>query len=36
MDKEYITEIDFSILTDTWDMDYFDSKIEYEVLPQKN
>ena len=32
MDKEYITEIDFSILTDTWDMDYFDTKIEYEIL----
>jgi len=32
MDKNYITEINFSILTDTWDMDFFDRKIEYELL----
>jgi len=32
MDKTYVTEIDFSILTDTWDMDFYDTKIEYKVL----
>jgi len=32
MDKTYITEIDFSIFTDTWDMDFYDTKIEYKVL----
>ena len=32
MDKTYITEIDFSIFTDTWDMDFFDTKIEYKVV----
>ena len=31
MDKTYITEIDFSILTDTWDMDYYDTIINYEL-----
>ena len=31
MDKTYITEIDFSILTDTWDMDWYDTKINYEL-----
>ena len=31
MDKTYITEIDFSILTDTWDMDFYDTKIEYKI-----
>ncbi len=25
MDKEYVTKIDFSVLTDTWDMDYYDT-----------
>jgi len=29
MDKTYITEIDFSILTDTWDMDYYDTMEKY-------
>jgi len=32
MDKTYITEIDFSILTDTWDMDFYDTKIEYKIV----
>ena len=32
MDKTYVTEIDFSILTDTWDMDFYDTKVEYKVL----
>lgn len=36
MDKTYITEIDFSILTDTWDMDFYDTKTEYEVLQDKS
>jgi hypothetical protein len=32
MDKTYMTEIDFSILTDTWDMDWYDSIKKYEVI----
>jgi len=32
MDKTYITEIDFSISTDTWDMDFYDTKIEYKIV----
>ena len=32
MDKTYITEIDFSILTDTWDMDFYDTKLEYKLV----
>ncbi len=32
MDKTYITEIDFSILTDTWDMDYYDTIQKFEIV----
>jgi len=31
MDKTYITEIDFSVLTDTWDMDFYDTIEKYEI-----
>jgi len=38
MDKTYITEIDFSILTDTWDMDFFKKieKYDFEFSASKN
>jgi hypothetical protein len=32
MDKTYYTEIDFSILTDTWDMDFYDTIKQYELI----
>lgn len=32
MDKEYITEIDFSLLTDTWDIDYCNTYKKLENL----
>jgi len=32
MDKTYMTEIDFSILTDTWDMDWYDSIKKYKII----
>ena len=31
-DKEYETTIDFSIYSDTWDLDYFDTFKKYEVV----
>ncbi len=34
-DKEYITTIDFSVETDTWDYDYHEKFIKYEVI-EKN
>jgi hypothetical protein len=34
MNKTYITEIDFSIFTDTWDMDFYDTKIEYKLIKE--
>jgi len=34
-DKEYETTIDFSIYSDTWDLDYFDTFKKYEVV-EKN
>jgi len=38
LDKTYIAEIDFSILTDTWDMDFFKKmeKYDFEFLSSKN
>ena len=38
MDKTYVTEIDFSILTDTWDMDFFKKieKYDFEFSASKN
>ena len=33
-DKEYETTIDFSIYSDTWDLDYFDTFKKYEVVEQ--
>ena len=32
MDKTYITEIDFSIFTDTWDMDFYDTMEKYNII----
>ena len=33
-DKEYETTIDFSIYSDTWDLDYFDTFEKYEVVTE--
>lgn len=35
-DKDYITNINFSISTDTWDMDYWDKIEKYDLLPDNN
>lgn len=35
MDKDYITTVDFSKLTDTWDMDYWDYFEEFKVVNDK-
>jgi hypothetical protein len=34
MDKTYITEIDFSIFTDTRDIDFYDTKIGYKLIKE--
>jgi len=33
-DKEYKTTVDFSIYSDTWDLDYFDTFKKYEIVEQ--
>ena len=32
MDKSYIAHIDFSILTDTWDMDFYYTMGKYDII----
>ncbi len=36
LDKEYITKIDFSIYSDTRDLDYFDTLKKYKVVTENN